>query len=156
MQREAGASGRNVPLIAIVDDDESVRDSLRSLIRSVGFRAEVFASAEEFLESRQPNQLSCLILDVRMPQSSGLDLQRLLAKEERSVPIIFITAHVDDVAREAALQAGAVAFLYKPFTADALLHAVRSAVNQSTKDHAFSADLRVDDASTDKLNRKWI
>jgi len=117
-------------LIAIVDDDESVREALQSLLKSMGFRAEGFPSAEEFLQSAQISATTCLILDVRMPGMSGLELQRQLAADQRRIPIIFITAHGDDDTRARALQAGAVDFLAKPFSEEALLTAVHSALGQ--------------------------
>jgi len=117
------------PLISIVDDDDSLRNSLNNLIRSVGFRAQGFSSAEEFLNSSELQDTACLILDVRMPGMSGLDLQRQLVAANSRIPIVFITSHVDDDARARALEAGAVAFLYKPFREEALLTAIDSALN---------------------------
>src|SRR4051812_9417092 len=102
-------------LIAVVDDDEAIREATESLIRSVGFRAVVFPSAEDFLRSSHLQDTACLIVDVRMPGMSGLELQRQLAAANYSMPIIFITAHGDEEARARALRAGAVAFLDKPF-----------------------------------------
>jgi FixJ family two-component response regulator len=118
----------SVPMISIVDDDESVREALESLLKSVGYRAEVFASAQEFLRLGQHQDSRCLILDVRMPGLSGLELQRQLVSSGPSIPIIFITAHGDEAARAQALGAGAVAFLRKPFTEEALLKAVDAAL----------------------------
>jgi FixJ family two-component response regulator len=115
-------------MISIVDDDESVRDALESLLKSVGYRAEVFASAQEFLRLGHHEDAKCLILDVRMPGLSGLELQRQLVASGSSIPIIFITAHGDEAARAQALAAGAVAFLRKPFTEEALLSAVQTAL----------------------------
>jgi FixJ family two-component response regulator len=119
---------REAPLIAIVDDDESIRDAVRSLIRSVGYRAEVFTLADEFLSSGHVDDTACLILDVRMPGMSGLELQRQLALANYRIPVIFITAHADADTQARALAAGAVAFLSKPFDEAALLDAIRSAV----------------------------
>ena len=119
-----------VPLVSVVDDDESVRESLRGLMRSVGFRVAAFASAEEFATSAQLGSTDCLILDVRMPGMNGLDLQRQLAASDCDLPIIFITAHAsDEVARSRALRDGAVAYLIKPFSEDALLTAVNAALH---------------------------
>ena len=119
----------NVPLVSVVDDDESVRESLRGLIRSVGFRVEAFASAEEFSNSEQLHATDCLILDVRMPGMTGLELQRHLAASEHDIPIIFITAHgSDEGVRSRALRDGAVAYLTKPFSEEALLEAINTAV----------------------------
>jgi FixJ family two-component response regulator len=117
------------PLISIVDDDDSLRNSLNNLIRSVGFRAQGFASAEAFLNSSQLHDTACLILDVRMPGMSGLDLQRQMVANNSRIPIVFITSHGDDNARIRALEAGAVAFLYKPFREEALLKAIDSALS---------------------------
>src|SRR5678816_3175483 len=97
-----------LPLISVVDDDDSVRESLRGLIRSVGFAAAVFASAEEFLSSDDLRNTDCLILDVRMPGMNGLDLQRQLGATHSHIPVVFITAHGDEEARSRALKDGAV------------------------------------------------
>jgi len=120
-----------VPLISIVDDDDAVRNSLDDLIRSIGFRTQGFASAEAFLCSSQVHDTSCLILDVRMPGMNGLDLQRQIVAAKWRIPIIFITSHADDDARERALEAGAVAFLYKPFREEELLNAIDAALKHS-------------------------
>lgn len=118
----------NLPLISVVDDDESVRESLSGLIRSVGFGVMVFASAEEFLGSNRLLDTDCLILDVRMPGLSGIDLQRQLAASHTSIPVIFITAHGDEEARVRALNGGAVDYLLKPFSEEALLKAIDTAL----------------------------
>jgi FixJ family two-component response regulator len=118
------------PLISIVDDDDSLRNSLNNLIRSVGFRVQGFSSAEEFLDSNQLHNTECLILDVRMPGMNGLDLQRQLVTTNCGIPIIFITSHADGDARARALEAGAVDFLYKPFREEALLKAIDAALNR--------------------------
>ena len=118
----------NLPLISVVDDDESVRESLSGLIRSVGFGVMVFASAEEFLGSNRLLDTDCLILDVRMPGMSGIDLQRQLAASHTSIPVIFITAHGDEEARVRALNGGAVDYLLKPFSEEALLKAIDNAL----------------------------
>jgi FixJ family two-component response regulator len=117
-------------LISIVDDDDSLRNSLANLIRSVGFRTQGFASAEAFLGSDQARETACLILDVRMAGMNGLDLQRRLVAEDRRLPIIFITSHADDDARARALAAGAVDFLYKPCREEELLGALNAALEQ--------------------------
>jgi FixJ family two-component response regulator len=123
-----------VPLISIVDDDDSLRSSLENLIRSFGFRIKGFSSAEAFLDWKQAHDTACLILDVRMPGMNGLDLQRHMAKSSRQVPIIFITSHADDEAHARALEAGAVAFLYKPCREEDLVSAIRAALGH-TRDH---------------------
>ena len=120
------ATGR---LISIVDDDDSLRNSLANLIRSAGFRTQGFASADEFLRSEHARATDCLILDVRMPGMNGLELQRRLAAENWPVPIIFITSHADDrESRARALDSGAVGFLYKPCRDDELLRALETAL----------------------------
>jgi len=119
---------RNRQVISVVDDDESLRRSLRNLLRSVGFGVETFASAEEFLRSAQRENIGCLVLDLRMTGMSGLDLLRHLAVADASIPAVILTAHGDEETRRRSLQAGAVAFLDKPFHRDALLDAVRAAL----------------------------
>ena len=115
-------------LIAIVDDDDSVRSALQGLFKSVGINAQAFASAEEFINADQQLHTSCLITDIRMPGMSGLDLQARLNAENFRIPIIFITAHGDAKMRLRALRAGAVEFLAKPFNDEALLESVRVAL----------------------------
>jgi len=120
-----------VPLISIVDDDESVREALKSLIDSVGFRAELFRSGKEFLNSAHVSETACLIADVRMPGMSGLELQDRLNAAHFSVPIVFISAHEDEDARARGLRGGAVAFLQKPFSEDSLLGAITDCLEKS-------------------------
>jgi FixJ family two-component response regulator len=115
-------------LIAVVDDDESIRRTTRLLIESFGLRAAAFESAESFLKSGQQHNTSCLILDVQMPNMNGLQLQSELAAAGCGIPIIFITAYDDKESRGRAMQAGAVAFLGKPFNDEQLLQTVRSAL----------------------------
>jgi len=115
----------SLPLISVVDDDDSVRESLQGLIRSVGFGVQVFTSAEEFLHSDYLHQTHCLILDVRMPGMNGLELQRQLVATRCEIPVIFITAHGSEAARTQALKNGAVDYLCKPFSEEALLNAIR-------------------------------
>jgi FixJ family two-component response regulator len=115
-------------VIGIVDDDESVRDSISSLLRSAGYKTESFESAEAYLNSDRASEPNCLLLDVRMPGLSGLQLQSELNHQKVSIPVIFITAHPDEQVRERALSEGAVAVLGKPFNDDVLLGAIDSAV----------------------------
>jgi len=115
-------------LVAVVDDDESVRESLPDLLREFGFAARAFASAEEFLASDCLDQTRCLILDVAMPGMSGPDLQRELARRRQEIPIVFITAHADESVRPRLVERGAVACLLKPFSGTALLDALRAAL----------------------------
>jgi FixJ family two-component response regulator len=119
---------RTNKLVAVVDDDDSMRIALEGLLKAVGFSARAFASAEEFLKSGQQHQISCLIADIRMPGMSGLELQAQLNAERCRIPIIFITAHGDAKMRLQALRAGAVEFLSKPFDEEVLLESVRAAL----------------------------
>ena len=119
----------SLPLISVVDDDESVRESLRSFIRSVGLPVEIFASAEEFLNSDHIPSTRCLILDVRMHGMNGFELQRQLRASNREIPVIFITAHGNEAARSQALKDGAVDYLRKPFSDQALLNAIDAALS---------------------------
>jgi len=116
------------PLVSVVDDDESVRESLPDLLREFGFDAMVFSSAEDFLSSDSLAQTECLILDVAMPSMGGLDLQQELKRRRESIPIIFLTGQKDDAKRDHALRLGAVQFLYKPFSDTALLDALNAAI----------------------------
>jgi FixJ family two-component response regulator len=121
----------NTKLVAVLDDDDSVRSALQGLLKAVGLPAQTFASAEEFLKSSQRQQIACLIADIRMPGMSGLELQAKLNAERCRIPIIFITAHGDAKMRMQALRAGAVEFLAKPFDDEALLESVRAALESS-------------------------
>jgi FixJ family two-component response regulator len=116
------------PLVCVVDDDESVRESLPVLLGSFGLSVQAFASAERFLASDCLQRTNCLILDVAMPGMSGPDLERELMLRKRDIPIVFITAHSDEDGRDQILRNGAVDCLLKPFTEQALLSAVRSAL----------------------------
>lgn len=118
------------PLISVVDDDESIRKALRRLFISLGFDVEVFASAEDFLSSTHVLDSSCLILDQRMPGMSGLELQSVLISFNRNIPVIFLTAHNDELSRAQALKAGAISFLCKPFTEESLIRDVNLAIDQ--------------------------
>jgi FixJ family two-component response regulator len=118
----------NTRIIAIVDDDESVRYALKGMMKSVGLPAQAFASAEDFLNSGVLRQTACLIADIRMPGMSGLDLQNKLNAEHCRIPTIFITAHGDAKMRLRALRGGAVEFLAKPFDDEVLLENVRAAL----------------------------
>jgi len=116
------------PLISVVDDDSSLRESTQLLLRSAGYRAEVFASAREFLDSPRIDETACLMLDVRMPGMDGLELQRFLNEAQRQIPIIFITAHATENAEQRARKAGAVDFLRKPVNGEKLLSAIQTAL----------------------------
>jgi FixJ family two-component response regulator len=121
-----------VPIIAVVDDDESVRESLAGLAESVGYQAALFASAEEFLQSfHHRDSLACLILDVRLPGMSGVELYTQLPPSLRSIPTIFITAHADPEMNTWAKKPAVIAVFYKPFQPEILLQAVRKAITRS-------------------------
>jgi FixJ family two-component response regulator len=115
-------------LISVVDDDESVRESLPDLLREFGFAVQAFSSAEEFLASDYLCQTRCLVLDVAMPGMSGPDLQQELARRRQEIPIVFITAHRDEDVRPRLLKCGAVECLFKPFSETALLDALNAAL----------------------------
>jgi len=125
-----------VPIIAVVDDDESVRESLADLAESVGYHTVLFASAEEFLESiHRRDSLTCLILDVRLPGMSGLELYTRLPLSLGSIPTIFITAHADPRMKIFAAKAGVIGVLYKPFQPQVLLKAVQRAIHSARLSH---------------------
>jgi FixJ family two-component response regulator len=123
-----------IQVLSLVEDDASVRKAAARLIRSFGFRVDVFASGEEFLSRESLGNTSCLVLDVQMPGMNGLQLQSHLAAAGYHIPIIFITAYPDERIRDRALEAGAVAFLTKPFGEEALLKGIRAALKPSEED----------------------
>ena len=129
------------PIVVIVDDDESIRRAVSNLVRSVGLRAETFASALEFLAAKRPDGPCCLILDVRLPGLSGLDFQTELAKAKKETPIIFLTGHGDIPMTVKAMKAGAVEFLTKPFREQDLLDAVQEALTRARS--AYEVDRAV-------------
>lgn len=132
-------------IVYVIDDDPSVRDAIKSLIRSVGMNIETFASAQEFMSCKRPEAPGCLVLDVRMPGLSGLDLQRELTDARINIPIIFITGHGDIPMSVRAMKAGAVEFLTKPFRDQDLLDAIAQAIDRDRdqrKQQADVADLR--------------
>lgn len=126
--REAITNGR--PLVSVVDDDESVRESLPDLLRECGYAVRAFSSAVEFLASDCVDQTRCLILDIGMPDMTGPDLQRELKLRRREIPIVFITAHRDERIRPKLLEGGAVECLFKPFSDTALLDALKLALRE--------------------------
>lgn len=134
--------------VFVVDDDLSVREALSSLIRSVGFHVQTFSSAVKFLQQPRPAGVSCLVLDVRMPGLSGLDLQGEFAKSGDPIPIIFITGHGDIPMAVRAIKAGAVEFLAKPFRDDDLLEAIRHALERDRAGRSEAAEL-------DEIRRKY-
>jgi FixJ family two-component response regulator len=116
------------PLVSVVDDDESVRESLPDLLRELGFAAQAFSSAEEFLASHCVDQTRCLLLDIAMPGMSGPDLQKELKRRHQGIPLVFITANTDDAIRSRVMEQGAVECLLKPFGETALLDAINRAL----------------------------
>jgi FixJ family two-component response regulator len=130
------------PIVFVVDDDVSVRESLESLIRLAGWRPETFASAQAFLSRPQPDVPSCLVLDVSLPDLSGLDLQKRIAADRIDMPIIFITGYGDIPMTVRAMREGAVEFLTKPFDDDVLLDAIRNALERSRIALDRGAELR--------------
>jgi FixJ family two-component response regulator len=122
-------SGEVQNLISIVDNDQSIREATEGLLKSNGFRTKCFSSAEKFLSSPFSAETACLILDIKMPRMSGLELQSVLATKHLRIPIIFITAHRDRETRRAAIRGGAVAFLVKPFSEDVLVSAIRTVID---------------------------
>ena len=133
--REKGAT------VFVVDDDASMREALKNLLRSVGLEVETFSTAQEFLSSQRSEAPGCLILDVRLPGSSGLDLQRQLAEANIDLPIVFITGHGDIQMSVRAIKAGAVEFLTKPFRDQDLLDAVQQAVDRDRETRANQAEV---------------
>jgi FixJ family two-component response regulator len=131
-QSVAGAETENTRprRISIVDDDASIRSALKSLMRSIRFDVDAFASAEEFLAAERSDDTACLILDVYLPGMSGFELQDHLNIERRGIPIIFITAHADEASRQRALKAGAIDFLGKPVRREPLFKAIQSAIER--------------------------
>jgi FixJ family two-component response regulator len=131
------------PIVFVVDDDISVRESLESLIRCAGWQPETFASAQEFLNCPRVHIPNCLVLDVSLPGLNGLDLQKIVAGERTDMPIIFITGHGDVPMTVQAMKAGAVEFLTKPFNDDVLLTAIRAALERSRVALSLEAEMRV-------------
>ena len=136
LRRAAADASATGTVVFVVDDDPSMRDSLRRLITSVGFKVEVFASARAFLDARRPDAPGCLVLDVRLPGLSGLDLQRELVETDAELPIIFITGHGDVPMSVKAMKAGAIDFLTKPVREQEMLDAVTGALERDRKRRA--------------------
>ena len=121
-------------IIAIVDDDEPLREALGSVMKAAGFSPRTFASAEEFLACDDCDGTACLVLDVRLPGMSGIELQKQLSRTNSRLPIVFVTAHGDASLRDSLMRAGAAAFFYKPVRSDALLKEIRRALKESSTD----------------------
>ena len=132
---------KSEPVVFVVDDDPAIRQALESLIRSVGLRVESFASAQEFRARQLADAPSCLILDIRMPGPSGLDVQRELGEQGLTLPIIFVTGHGDIPTTVKAMKAGAVEFLTKPFREQELLDAIQAAIERDREAAAVRAEL---------------
>jgi len=124
------ATAQSESIVFVVDDDASIRDAVKSLLKSVGLRAEVFGSTEDFVKTARPEIPSCLVLDVRLPGMSGLEFQEELAKTGIRIPIIFVTAHGDIPMTSRAMKAGAIEFLPKPFQKQELLDAIHQALKR--------------------------
>jgi len=125
---------QNSPLISIIDDDESMRCAVKSLVTSLGLNAHTFASAEEFLRSPQVEYTSCLITDLQMPGLNGVELQRMLLAQGHHIPIIFMTAFPEERMRTRAIEAGALGFLSKPFESQMLINLIEKAIEISRKE----------------------
>ena len=150
----ASPTSHATPIVFVVDDDVSVRESLELLIRYAGWQPETFASAQEFLARARALVPSCLVLDVNLPGLSGLDLQKHVAVDRVDLPIIFITGYGDVPKTVQAMKAGAVEFLTKPFADDVLLSAIRNAIDRSRTTLAHEAEMRVLRDSYELLTRR--
>jgi len=139
------------PIVFVVDDDASVRDAVKKLLASVGLRVETFGSAHEFLNHKRPDSPGCLVLDVRLPDSGGLEFQRALAEANVHIPIIFITGHADVPMTVRAMKAGAVEFLTKPFRGQELLAAIQEAIAKDRVAWSERAQMKELRASYDSL-----
>jgi len=128
---EMGGTLTKIDIVGIVDDDKSLREALESVLKAAGFLVRTFASAEEFLACEDCDDTRCLVLDVRLPGMSGIELQRHLQQNNNRLPIIFITGHGDAFLRDSLMRAGAAAFLNKPVRSDALLREISKALGSS-------------------------
>jgi FixJ family two-component response regulator len=142
------------PIVFAIDDDASMREALSRLFRSIGIRAQIFASAQDFLIFKRPDAPACLVLDVRLPGLSGLDLQRELAAANCGIPIIFITGHGDIPMSVQAMKAGAVEFLTKPFRDQALLDAIHQAIQRDCVNRKHQAEIAEQRARYDLLTQR--
>ena len=134
--------GSEEPVVYVVDDDDSLRKALTRLLHAAGYEVRAYASAGDFVLSDRDNRRGCVLLDVRMPGPSGLDLQEALAKEDEPLPVIFLTAHGDVPTSVRAMKAGAVDFLTKPIKREVLLNAVRAALARDIRLHTSHEQLR--------------
>ena len=142
------------PIVFAIDDDASMREALSRLFRSIGMRAQIFASAQDFLRFKRPDAPACLVLDVRLPGLSGLDLQRELAAADCAIPIIFITGHGDIPMSVQAMKAGAVEFLTKPFRDQVLLDAIQQAIQRDCANRKHQAEIAEQRARYDLLTQR--
>ena len=142
------------PIVFAIDDDASMREALSRLFRSIGMRAHVFGSAQDFLTFKRPDAPACLVLDVRLPGLSGLDLQRELAAAGLTIPIIFITGHGDIPMSVQAMKAGAVEFLTKPFRDQVLLDAIHEAIQRDCANRKHRAEIAEQRARYDSLTQR--
>ena len=142
------------PMVFAIDDDASMREALSRLFRSIGMQAQIFASAQEFLKFERPDAPACLVLDVRLPGLSGLDLQRELAAADCGIPIIFITGHGDIPMSVQAMKAGAVEFLTKPFRDQELLDAIHQAIKRDCANRKHQAEIAEQRARYDLLTQR--
>ena len=142
------------PIVFAIDDDASMREALSRLFRSIGMRAQIFASAQDFLIFKRPDAPACLVLDVRLPGLSGLDLQRELAAAHFAIPIIFITGHGDIPMSVQAMKAGAVEFLTKPFRDQVLLDAIHQAIQRDRANQKSQAEIAEMRARYDSLTQR--
>jgi FixJ family two-component response regulator len=129
------------PVVFVVDDDRAIREATRSLLASIGLQVQTFGTAQEFLRAKRPDAPACLVLDVRLPGLSGLDLQRELVSAGSSIPIIFVTGHGDVPMSVQAMKAGAVEFLTKPFRDQQLLDAIQQAIERDRAERGLRAQL---------------
>jgi FixJ family two-component response regulator len=142
------------PIVFAIDDDASMREALSRLFRSVGMRAQIFASVEDFLLFKRPYAPTCLVLDVRLPGLSGLDLQRELAQSESAIPIVFITGHGDIPMSVQAMKAGAVEFLTKPFREQVLIDAIHQALQRDCANRKRQAEIALQRARYEVLTQR--
>jgi FixJ family two-component response regulator len=142
------------PMVFAIDDDASMREALSRLFRSIGMRAQIFASGQDFLMFKKPGVPSCLVLDVRLPGLSGLDLQRELMAADCTIPVIFITGHGDIPMSVQAMKAGAVEFLTKPFRDQALLDAIQQAIQRDCANRKRQADIAEQRARYEALTQR--
>lgn len=154
MQPHVNSPANNTSTVFVVDDDDSLRDAIRSLLRSVGHTVEMYQSAEEFLQHRNPTQPGCLVLDIRLPDTSGLELQKTLREMNDRIPIIFITGHGDVPMSVQTMKAGAMDFLLKPFRDQDLLETIQAALRRDRASRDEDAKVAKDTANYASLTAR--